>query len=314
MTTTPGPETRPAPAAEAPAEVARPKHTVLDLLDKTTQLFRKNNLESPRLEAEMLLAHVLGVPRIQLYVRFDQPVSPAEVDAYRAFVQRRGRHEPVHYILGHREFWSLDLDVERGVLIPRPDTECLVEEAVALAPKLTRPDHPLVIADLGTGTGAVAIALATELEHARVFAGDLAETPVRVATANASKHGVAQRVTVVHGQGLLPLVEAAGAPFDLIVSNPPYITEAEFPNLDRHIREWEPREALVAGADGLDVYRAIVSELGQALREGGALALEIGDTQAVSVSALVSSRFAETKVRRDYAGLPRVVVATGFRG
>ncbi|MBL8785746.1 MAG: peptide chain release factor N(5)-glutamine methyltransferase [Deltaproteobacteria bacterium] len=312
MTTPPTTEPRPAP--EPAAEVARPKHTVLDLLDKTTQLFRKNKIDSPRLEAEMLLAHILGVPRIQLYVRFDQPVSPAEVDAYRALVQRRGRFEPVHYILGHREFWSLDLAVEKGVLIPRPDTECLVEEAVALAPKVLRADAPLLLADLGTGSGAVAIALATELEHARIFAGDLAEIPIRVAGANAKKHGVQDRVSLVHGQGLLPLVQAAGSTFDLIVSNPPYITEAEFPELELHIRGWEPREALVAGPDGLDVYRAIAAELTQALRVGGALALEIGDKQSASVSALFAPRFDAIKVRNDYAGLPRVVVASGFRG
>jgi len=176
-------EAKPPSASPAPsAPGAGGSKTVLQLITVTTQLFAKHNVDSPRLEAELLLAHVLGVERIQLYVRFDQPLAEVEIARFRELVKRRGRHEPVHYILGHREFWSIDLQVERGVLIPRPDTECLVEEAVAHC--RAHPDATLV-ADVGTGSGAIAIALAKELPTLTVVAGDLAEVPLRGAADNA---------------------------------------------------------------------------------------------------------------------------------
>lgn len=283
--------------------------TVLQLITVTTQLFAKHNVDSPRLEAELLLAHVLGVERIQLYVRFDQPLAEVEIARFRELVKRRGRHEPVHYILGHREFWSIDLQVERGVLIPRPDTECLVEEAVAWC--RAHPDATLV-ADVGTGSGAIAIALAKELPTLTVFAGDLAEVPLRVAADNARKNDVAERVTVLRADLLAPLAAAAGRAFDVLVSNPPYIAEPELATLEPHVRDWEPREALVGGPDGLDVVRALVAQLAGGLAPGGAAFIEIGCDQGEAARALLLPHFAEVRIRKDYAGLDRVVVATGF--
>ena len=306
-------------------EPAKPQtYTVLELIKLTTQHFQRNKVESPRLEAELLLAHLLGVERIQLYVRFDQPLREGEVAAYRELVKRRSRFEPVHYILGQREFWSLDFAVERGVLIPRPETECLVEEVLRWrearsAQRSAQPDaaaaiDALTLAEVGVGSGAIAVSLAHEIPELTIFASDIADAPLRVAADNAKRHGVEGRVTIVRGSLLRPLVAAAGRPFDAVVSNPPYITEADHAGLERHVRDWEPREALVGGVDGLDVVRALVAELSGALVEGGAAFVEVGSDQGEAARALFAGRFKEVRVRKDYAGLDRVIVATGFRG
>lgn len=288
---------------------ARPQ-TLIDYLQATTEHFRKHGIDSPRLEAEMLLAHVLGVPRIQLYVRFEQPLKPDEIDRFRELVKRRGRHEPVQYILGKREFWSLDLAVERGVLIPRPDTEVLVEEALAWLKEKSEPN----IAEVGVGSGAIAISILSEVKGARVVAGDIAETPLAVAKKNAETHGVAERLTLVRGDGLDAL--ASHGPFDLVVSNPPYIREEDMRRLPPHIKNWEPPEALVSGADGLDCIRGILAALGPAtLVVGGALMLEIGDErQAEVLTGMLAPRFGAVRVRKDYGGLVRAMIATGFVG
>jgi len=293
------------------AETEAPR-LVLDFLKRTTEHFKKHGVESPRLEAEMLLASVLGVERIQLYVRYDQPLSEDEIGRYRELVKRRGRHEPVHYILGRREFWALDFQVERGVLIPRPDTECVVEEALAYF-KAIAAEAPLM-ADVGTGSGALAVALAKELPALTVFAGDIGAVPLRLAAENARRHGVAERVTVMQANLLAPLAAAAGRLFDVVVSNPPYITDAELATLEAHVRDWEPREALSGGADGLEVVRALVAELPAGLVAGGAAFIEIGSRQGPSVSELMAPCFESVRVRKDYAGLDRVVVAKGFKG
>lgn len=285
--------------------------TVLELITMVTELFRNNHVESPRLEAELLLAHVLGIERIQLYVRHDQPLGAREMDAFREVVRRRGRHEPVHYILGRREFWSLDIAVEKGVLIPRPDTECLVEEALEYLK--TRGDGAKLVADIGTGSGAIAIALATEVSDLRVWAGDVAAVPLRVAADNAERHGVADRVTVVRADLLRGLSEAAAHPFDAVVSNPPYISEDGFTFLPPHVRQ-EPREALVAGADGLEVVRRLVAELPGALEVGGAAFIEIGADQGDRALEVFRPHFKEVRVRKDYAGHDRVIAAIGFEG
>lgn len=284
--------------------------TLLDYLQTTTKYFRDNGVEAPRLEAEMLLAHVLGIPRIQLYVRFEQPLGEAEVAAYRELVKRRRQHEPVQYILGRREFWSLDFQVERGVLIPRADTEVLVEEALAILKGVAAPR----IGEVGVGSGAISVSLLKELEAASGWACDIAEVPLAVAGRNAAAHGVARRLTLVHGDGVAAI--APGGPFDLLVSNPPYVREADVRRLPPHIKSWEPMEALVSGADGLDCLRAIAAGLSEAVvKTGGAVVLEIGDEpQAREVSAWLAPRFEAVRVRKDYAGGERAVVATGFRG
>ena len=291
--------------------------TLLQILKWTTGFFEKQGIGSPRLDAELLLAHVLGLERIQLYVQFDRPLVPAERHAYRELVKRRASGEPVQYILGTQEFWSIAFAVRRGVLVPRPDTEVLVEEALAIARTLAgQAGDGLRIADVGTGTGAIAVAIASELPGAAVWAGDIAAVPLALAPENARTAGVGDRVTVCPGAGLAPLVVAAGGgPFDLVCSNPPYIREGELAGLMREVRDWEPREALAAGADGLDVLRILVDEVARpgALRPDGAVLFEIGDgAQADVVGAWLTARgLRGVRVRNDYAGRPRVVIARG---
>ena len=291
--------------------------TVLQILQWTRGFFDKLGVDSPRLDAELLLAKVLALPRIQLYVQYDRPLIAAERDAFRALIKRRAAGEPVQYILGEQEFWSLPFSVRRGVLVPRPDTETLVEHALGLARSLAGADGDgLRVADIGTGSGAIAVALAHELSGARVWAGDIAEVPLAVAPENARRNGVADRVTVCAGSGLAPLHAAAGPlPFDLICSNPPYIRAADLAGLMREVRDWEPHEALVSGADGLALLRTLVEEVTApgALRPDGAVLFEIGDAdQAARVAADLTARgLRGARVVNDYAGHARVVVARG---
>lgn len=291
--------------------------TVLGIIKWTTGFFAKQGVDSPRLAAELLLAHVLELERIQLYVQFERPLDPAERLAFRELVKRRAAGEPVQYILGNQEFWSQSFELRRGVLVPRPDTEVLVEEALTIARALAgERGEGLRIADVGTGSGAIAVALACELEGARVWAGDIADAPLEVAPKNARAAGVGERVTVCRGAGLTPLVAAAAAgPFDLVCSNPPYVRAGDHPGLMREVRDWEPIEALVAGPDGLDVLRVLVDEVAQpgALRPDGAVLFEIGDAvQADIVGGWLAARgLTGVRVRDDYAGRPRVVIARG---
>jgi release factor glutamine methyltransferase len=284
--------------------------TVLEFLQFARKVFAENRIPEPRLEAELLLAHALGCDRVQLYVRYDQPLSPDERRRFGELLRLRGRRVPVQYILGYRDFWTFRVKVEPGVLIPRPETECLIEEVVAL--HKGRGTSPRTIADVGTGTGCLAIAMALEFESARVFAGDIADKPLELAPLNAAAAGVdPARLKVFRADGLAGLRAAAGEPFELVVSNPPYITEAAFEGLQREVREHEPREALVSGVDGLDVIRAIARAAAEpgCIVPGGAIFIEIGDAPQVPVvrALLHEAGFRETGVRNDYAGLPRVV-------
>ena len=278
--------------------------TILGVLDWTAARFTREGVESPRVDAEVLLAHCLGLERIRLYMDHDKPMAAEELAAYRAVVQRRLTGEPVAYITGTREFWSLSLEVDPAVLIPRPETELLVELALARC----EGGDP-VLADVGTGSGAIAIALAHELPRATVMALDSSAGALDVARRNAARHGVA--LTILQGDLLEPLSghEELQGRLDLVVSNPPYVTTAEMEQLPRHVGDFEPRQALCGGADGLDVYRRLVPGAAGALRPGGHLVLEIGHTQAGALSALMEQAgYVEISVHQDLAGLDRAVV------
>ncbi|MCA9513885.1 MAG: peptide chain release factor N(5)-glutamine methyltransferase [Myxococcales bacterium] len=290
--------------------------TLLAALQWTAGFFEKQGVPSPRLDAEVLLGHVLSLPRIQLYAQYDRPLVPSERHDYRELVKRRAAGEPVQYLVGAQEFWSLPFAVERGVLIPRPDTEVLVEEAVAFAKERAAAGVPVArVADVGTGSGAIAVALAHELEGAEVFATDIADVPLRLAPANAAANGVGERVRVLRGAGLLPAWDAAERrPFQIVASNPPYIRAADYAGLMREVRDHEPREALVAGADGLDVVRALVREVatpGVLDPAGARVLIEIGDRDQAERTAemLTNAGLSGARIRDDYAGRPRVVVA-----
>jgi release factor glutamine methyltransferase len=281
--------------------------TILALIEWTTGYFRKHKIDSPRLDAEVLLAHSLGLRRIDLYLRYDQPLSADELAVFRAIVRRRAAREPVAYITGEREFWGLTLAVDRHVLSPRPETERLVEVALEFLEQAPSGRTPWAL-DLGTGSGCIALALAHAFPSLQVVATDLSLRALAVARGNLARHRLDDRVHLAAGRDL-DMIDYRGAGFDLIVCNPPYIPSADIDGLEPEIKDHEPRRALDGGADGLAVYRRIVPAAGRRLRPGGGLILEIGWDQGPAVTRLAqdSGLFAEYACIADYGGHDRVV-------
>lgn len=282
--------------------------SLLDYLKLTTTFLAGRGIDSARIDAELMLAHVLAMTRTQLYVNFEQPLGAAEVARFRELVRRRSAREPVAYILGMREFWSMDFAVDRRVLVPRPETELLVEIAVD-ALKARQNGAGLRVADVGTGSGAIAVAIARELTEARVLATDRSEAALELAPSNAERNGVEARVEFCAGDGCAPLV--GRGPFDVIASNPPYIRSSEMASLPPEVREWEPRWALESGAEGMDVTAPLVRDAFDLLAPGGTLVVEVGTQASLVRDAFVTRGFEAVSVRRDLAGLDRVV--TGRR-
>ncbi|HEY6878885.1 MAG TPA: peptide chain release factor N(5)-glutamine methyltransferase [Polyangiales bacterium] len=260
--------------------------------------FERRSIESARLEADLLVAHALGVKRIALFLDPDRPLVDGELAKIRALVERRRAREPIAYILGEREFYGRPFEVNRDVLIPRPDTETLIDlakEFLASAPEGR-------VLDLCTGSGAIAITLALEAKRAAV-ATDVSEAALSVARRNAARHGVA----VEFAQGDL-FAALTPEKFACVTVNPPYIPSGDIAGLDADVRDHEPRLALAGGADGLDFYRRIARDVRAYLADGGALFMEIGIGQAADVCALFAG-FAEVSVARDLSGMERVVSA-----
>ena len=269
-------------------------------LAQAAAVLEKANIEEARLDAEILLAHALGITRAQLHAHPQGQLSSAELANYRQLIERRARHEPVAYIVGHQEFYGLDLLVDSRVLIPRPETELLVEKAIEISQRRS------VVADVGTGSGAIAVSLAIHLPQVLVYATDASAGALEVAARNCRRHGVEDRVHLLQGHLLEPLPE----PVDLIVANLPYVSQAEWAQLPPEINCYEPREALDGGLDGLDRIRRLLARAGEYLRPQGAILLEIGATQGEAVVALARCHFpaARVEIARDYAGLDRVVM------
>lgn len=293
--------------------------TVLALLKEATDfLTRKEVSRSPRLDAELLLADTLGLDRVGLYTSFERLVKDQERTAFRELIRRRLAYEPVAYIRGKREFWGFEFEVTPDVLIPRPETEMLVEEAL----KIVRSEGSgVTLLDLCTGSGCIAVALAKGLpkdlpkglKDARVYATDLSEAALEVAGRNAAKHGVADRVSLMHGDmwGALAGLNLEGA-MDIIVSNPPYIPAGDITALEPNVRDFEPLSALDGGIDGLDFIRRIVDGAPAFLKPGGALLMETGCNQGQAVSTLMQEKgFTQVRVLKDYCGMDRVV--TGIK-
>ncbi len=282
----------------------RPEWTILSILEWTTGYFRTHAIDSPRLDAEILLAHSLELRRIDLYLRYDQPLGADELAAFKALVRRRASREPVAYIIGRREFWGLDVLVGPEVLTPRPETERLVETALAV---LDGCEKPLVL-DLGTGSGCIALALAHDCPRARVIATDISRAALAVARENVFRHGLTDRIQLAAAKDL-ELFDPRCACFDLIVSNPPYVPTADIDALAPEVRKYEPRGALDGGDDGLAVYRRIVPAAAFLLRAGGGLVLEIGWDQGRSVTQLArrTGLYADIRCVADYGGRDRVV-------
>lgn len=271
--------------------------TVLKILQWTADYFRGKGIESGRRDAELLLGASLGLDRVGLYLHFDRPLEEAELAAFRALVVKRARREPLQYILGETEFWSLPFSVSPAVLIPRQDTEVLVEEALRVVGGRR-------VLDVGAGSGAVGISLAHELHDAEVVALDICPETLAVATENARRNGVSSRIRFLEGD----LADLPEGPFDLIVSNPPYIPADELDGLMPEVRHFEPRRALDGGDDGLYSYRALASQAASRLVPGGWLLVEVGMGQASAVRRLFAEAgLTEVFCRDDYGGVPRVI-------
>jgi len=279
--------------------------TVGRLLTWTTDWLATKGAESPRLDAEVLLAHVRGCPRIALYTAFDEPVADAERARFRELVSRRGGGEPVAYLVGSREFFSLPFAVTKDVLIPRPETEGLVVRAIDLFKDAAAPR----IVDVGTGSGAIAVAIAKRLPRATLTASDISAAALAVAADNAARHGVGGRVACVQSDLLAD--PALAGPWDAIVSNPPYVREEEVAALPRDVRDHEPRSALVAGPTGVEVVERLARQAGERLAPGGWLLVEIGPAIAAAAEGALAavSDLEPAPTLKDLAGLPRIVQA-----
>lgn len=277
--------------------------TIAKVLDWTKQYFADKGIENPRLDAEILLCAVLKCQRITLYVHFDQPLEEHELAQYRGYVARRAAQEPLAYILGSRAFMKYDFKVTPAVLVPRPETELLVECAAKLAGFMDRPQ----LLDIGTGSGAIIVSLLDMLPGAQGTAVDVSAEALAVAKENAESIGVDGRLNFVRSDVYAAL--PPGTQFDVIISNPPYIPSADIAGLAADVRR-EPRLALDGGADGLNFYRRIIAGAPKFLKPGGFLAFEIGINQGDAVAGLChSAGFGCVAVRRDYAGIERMVFA-----
>ena len=277
---------------------------VLKLLQWTTAYFTSRSIENPRAAAEILLASVLQLGRVDLYVRHDQPLTAGELARYKELIQRRAAGEPVAYIVGSKEFWSMDFTVTPDVLIPRPETECLVEAALQRLESIPPGRHVL---DLGTGCGAVVLALAARAPQHRYVASDVSQAALAVARKNAGAHELQDHVRFFCGSWL-DAVQSRLAGLDMIVSNPPYIRRSMIDHLQIEIRQFEPLMALDGGEDGLQCLQAIIAAAGSCLKAGGFLLLEIGYDQkeAVAESAERVGGYADLTFIKDYSGHDRV--------
>ena len=268
-----------------------------------------------RRDAETLLLHLLGRDRAWLLAHPEAVLSPAHLLAFEKLLARRAAHEPLQYLTGQQEFFGLTLKVSSAVLIPRPETELLVEAVLLWAQ--AQPHAPLHLVDVGTGSGAIALALATHLPSASITAVDLSEAALSIARENAERHGLATRVRFVHSDlldALLPEVHSGLSletrlRLDAVIANPPYIPAPDAPDLQPEVRDFEPHMALFAGEDGLGIYRRLIPAAAAALRAGGLLAMEFGFGQRDALAALLDG-WDEVHFLDDLAGIPRVVLAT----
>ena len=264
--------------------------TMLGALNWTASYFHSHGIDSPRASAEILLAHALDLRRIDLYVRYDQPLQPTELQRYKSLIRRRIEREPVAYITGEKEFWSLSFRVNPAVLIPRPETECLVEAAL----EVIDPDKPARIWEPGTGSGAISIAVARERSHCRIFSSDRSPEALAVARQNAIRHEVIDRLDFF-AANWSDAIGRRARPFDAVICNPPYIPGADIDGLAPEIARFEPRHALDGGSDGLDAVRYLIRNTPRFLQPSG---LEIAKSH---------QDFTAPEIRKDYGGSPRVL-------
>jgi len=280
--------------------------TVLEVITKSAEFLAKRGVDSPRLQTELLLAHVLQLPRMKLYLNFERKLTEPELDSLRKLVQRRGQREPLQHLIGSTSFCGLDMTVNCHVLIPRPETELLAEAGWQFLS--TRNSQPSAALDFGTGSGCIAIALAVKCPAVRIVALDISTEALAVATENATRNSVTACIEFRHGDGFAALKSEER--FDLIVSNPPYIASAEIETLQPEVRDHDPRHALDGGTDGLDFYRRLAIESPVFLKPDGKLMVEFGDDQADAISAIFATQqWTIESVQPDYSKRLRFLVA-----
>jgi release factor glutamine methyltransferase len=293
--------------------------TIQKLLSWMTEYFTEKGIDSPRLSAELLLSNVLKMERIELYTRFDRLVAKEQLDILHDLVKQAGQHEPISYLTGKAEFYSLQLEVSPDCMIPRPETELLVERAIEFLRTRTGPQF---VCDLCTGCGCIAVAIAKNFPQAKIIATDICADALNVAAKNIEKHKLKDRITLLCGDLFDPVVtqldvekpvrhSPGNGGFDLILCNPPYVSAAEYEKLEKSVKDYEPRLALFAGVDGLDVYRRIIDKADNFLKPNGALILEIGYAQGQAVKEMLeqTGAFAEIKIEKDYHDNDRIVSA-----
>ena len=285
------------------------KWTIQKLLGWITDFFEKKGVDSPRLCGEMLLSYVLGLQRIELYMHFDKVVGGGELKQLHELVKRGGEHEPVAYLVGRTEFYSLEIKVNRDCLIPRPETELLAERAIEFLRERAGRQY---VCDLCTGSGCVAIAIAKGVKDVGVIATDICDAALSVAGENVEHHELGETIKLLCGDLFSPIIEGLDETrFDLIVSNPPYVSTREYETLDKNVREYEPKKALHAGEEGLDVYRRVIEGAGEHLKDDGALMLEIGYAQGEAIKGLLEKAgcFSKIIIEKDFQKNDRVITA-----
>lgn len=283
--------------------------TVLRVLEWTQKHLREKGIPKSRLESELLLSHTLGCDRVGLYLNYDMILSPGELKRFRGVLERRIGGEPLQYITGYQEFWSIRFKVSPAVLIPRPDTEILVEEALRLI-DLEGWQEPKIV-EVGTGCGAIAISIARSVFSAKVMATEVSWEAIALARENAIAQNVGSRICFVQGDMMSFVKLGMEGIFDLIISNPPYIKTADIGTLQPEIREFEPRKAIDGGPEGLDFYKRLFGDASPWLRKGGWLIIEIGADQGTDVLRLTEQMggFKHTRIVPDYSGRSRAVIA-----
>ncbi|MDD5134399.1 MAG: peptide chain release factor N(5)-glutamine methyltransferase [Phycisphaerae bacterium] len=287
--------------------------TIQKLLDWMVGYFAEKKIDSPRLTAEMLLSFVLGTQRIELYMHFDKVIEKPKLDKLHSLVKRCIAAEPVQYLVGSCEFYSMSFKVCPDCLIPRPETELLVERAIEFL--RTRTDlGSQNVCDLCTGSGCIAAAIAKNYPNCKVIATDISEKALAVAAENIAKYKLADRVKILEGDLFEPIIGQLDVRrFDLIVSNPPYVSRAEYENLDAKVKNYEPALALDGGADGLDIYRKIIARAAEHLKPAGAMILEIGYSQGEAVKKMLEDAegFGRVTIEKDFNNNDRIVTAVG---
>jgi release factor glutamine methyltransferase len=276
--------------------------TVLDSIKLSTDYLEKKGIESPRINAELLLAHILSCKRLDLYLSFDRPLGDDEVLIYRTFLKRRGEYEPLQYIIGSVEFYGLPFKVDPSVLIPRPETEILVEEIINNSKK----KNDLKILDIGTGSGNIAVSLAHHIPGAKIVATDISKESLLLASENSSMNKTENQVQFILDDILLN--ELKENEFDLIVSNPPYISKEDFKDLPPELKVYEPKHALTDDANGLFYYKQIAVKAKILLKKNGSVYFEVGKGQSGEVKKILEeNNFSEIMIKNDYLNIERVI-------